>query len=91
MAKKINKVAKKQFVKKAAPQLWFTPTKLKLLTPVPSDIDIAQAGKLKPIAQIAEEVGLSKTNSNFTVLIKQKCISMCATDSPNDPMENTLT
>ena len=26
--------------------------------PVPSDIDIAQAGKLKPILQIAEEIGL---------------------------------
>jgi len=36
----------------------FTPTRLKLLSPVPSDIDIAQAGKLKPILQIAEEVGL---------------------------------
>src|SRR5512143_1883022 len=36
----------------------FVPTKLKLLTPVPSDIDIAQACKLKPILQIAEEVGL---------------------------------
>ncbi|MBI5082326.1 MAG: formate--tetrahydrofolate ligase, partial [Chloroflexi bacterium] len=58
MAKKIKKVAKKKVVKKATPQLWFTPTKLKLLTPVPSDIDIAQAGKLKPILQIAEEVGL---------------------------------
>ena len=38
----------------------FTPTKLKFVTPVPSDIDIAQAGKLKPIAQIAEEVGLKQ-------------------------------
>jgi len=36
----------------------FTPTRLKLLTPVPSDIEIAQACKLKPILQIAEEVGL---------------------------------
>jgi methylenetetrahydrofolate dehydrogenase (NADP+) / methenyltetrahydrofolate cyclohydrolase / formyltetrahydrofolate synthetase len=36
----------------------FTPTRLKLLTPVPSDIDIAQAGKLKPILQLAEEIGL---------------------------------
>jgi formyltetrahydrofolate synthetase len=36
----------------------FQPTKLKLLSPVPSDIEIAQAGKLKPILQIAEEVGL---------------------------------
>ena len=29
----------------------FVPTKLKLLKPVPSDIEIAQAGKLKPILQ----------------------------------------
>src|SRR5574337_1209697 len=36
----------------------FRPTRLKLLTPVPSDIEIAQAGKLKPILQIAAEVGL---------------------------------
>ena len=36
----------------------FQPTKLKLLRPVPSDIDIAQAAKLKPIAQVAEEAGL---------------------------------
>jgi methylenetetrahydrofolate dehydrogenase (NADP+)/methenyltetrahydrofolate cyclohydrolase/formyltetrahydrofolate synthetase len=40
----------------------FTPTKLKLLMPVPSDIDIAQAGKVKPILQIAEEVGLKPTD-----------------------------
>jgi formyltetrahydrofolate synthetase len=36
----------------------FTPTKIKLRYPVPSDIDIAQEADLKPIAQIAEEVGL---------------------------------
>jgi formyltetrahydrofolate synthetase len=36
----------------------FTPTKLKLLRPVPSDIAIAQAGKLKPIVQIAAELGI---------------------------------
>ena len=35
-----------------------TPTPLKLLDPVPSDIDIAQAATLKPIAQVAEEIGL---------------------------------
>jgi len=40
----------------------FKPTRLKLLSPVPSDIDIAQAGKLKPILQIAEEVGLKPTD-----------------------------
>ena len=36
----------------------FVPTKLKLLRPVPSDIEIAQAGKLKPILQIAAELGI---------------------------------
>jgi formyltetrahydrofolate synthetase len=51
--------ATKQVAKKVAkPVSKFVPTKLKLLTPVPSDIDIAQAGKLKPILQIAAEVGL---------------------------------
>ncbi len=50
---------KKAVVKKpAAPKLWFAPTKLKLLSPVPSDIDVAQAAKLKPILQVAEEAGL---------------------------------
>jgi methylenetetrahydrofolate dehydrogenase (NADP+)/methenyltetrahydrofolate cyclohydrolase/formyltetrahydrofolate synthetase len=36
----------------------FTATKIDLITPVPSDIDIAQAAVLKPITQIAEELGL---------------------------------
>ena len=36
----------------------FVPTKLKLLRPVPSDIDIAQASDIKAIAQVAEEVGI---------------------------------
>ena len=36
----------------------FKPTKLKRLTPVPSDIEVAQAAKLKPILQIADELGL---------------------------------
>ncbi len=36
----------------------FTPTPIKLLNPVPTDIDIAQAGTLKPIIQVAEELGL---------------------------------
>ena len=35
-----------------------TPTPLTLLRPVPSDIDIAQAATLKPIAQVAEEIGI---------------------------------
>ncbi len=36
----------------------FTPTKIKRRIPVPSDIEIAQEAELKPITQVAEEVGL---------------------------------
>jgi methylenetetrahydrofolate dehydrogenase (NADP+) / methenyltetrahydrofolate cyclohydrolase / formyltetrahydrofolate synthetase len=36
----------------------FTPVPLKLRRPVPSDIEIAQEAKLKPITQVADEVGL---------------------------------
>lgn len=36
----------------------FQPTPLKLVSPVPSDIEIAQAATLKPITQIAEELGI---------------------------------
>ena len=43
----------------------FTPTLLKLRTPVPSDIDIAQEATLKPITQIAEEVGLLPEELEF--------------------------
>src|SRR5205085_9504394 len=44
--------------KTAAARPSLKPTRLKLLSPVPSDIDIAQAGKLKTILQIADEIGL---------------------------------
>ncbi|MDP2776567.1 MAG: formate--tetrahydrofolate ligase [Anaerolineales bacterium] len=53
--------AKKAVIKRAAParaKMTFKPTKLKLVRPVPSDIEIAQAAKLKPILQIAEELGI---------------------------------
>jgi formyltetrahydrofolate synthetase len=43
---------------KPTPNGKFKPTKLVLLDPVPSDIDIAQAAVLKPIIQVAEELGL---------------------------------
>ena len=56
----VRKAAKRPAAKKpakpAAPA--FQPTKLKLVRPVPSDIDIAQAAKLKPIALVAEDAGL---------------------------------
>ena len=43
----------------------FQPTRLKLLRPVPSDIEIAQAGKIKPISQVAEELGLRPADLEF--------------------------
>ena len=36
----------------------FKPTLLYIKKPVPSDIEIAQAGKLKPIKRVAEELGI---------------------------------
>src|SRR5512137_1578360 len=43
----------------------FTPSKLNLRFPVPSDIEIAQEAKLKPISVIAEEVGLLPEEIEF--------------------------
>ena len=43
----------------------FEPIKLKLVTPVPSDIEIAQAAELKPIAVVAEELGLLPEEYEF--------------------------
>ena len=56
-AKAKPKVAAKKVVATKA-KVTFKPTKLKLLRPVPSDIDIAQAAKLKPILQVAAELGI---------------------------------
>jgi hypothetical protein len=53
----VKKAAKKPAVKKIV--FRFAPTKLKLVRPVPSDIEIAQAGKIKPILQIAAEHSLA--------------------------------
>ena len=38
----------------------FEPTPLKIRKPVPSDIEIAQEATLKPIIQIAEELGIQE-------------------------------
>ena len=63
-ALKAKKVVKYYIVlegKKAAPAkaaVKFKATKLKLVRPVPSDIDIAQASDIKPITQIAAELGI---------------------------------
>ncbi len=51
-----RKPAAKKVAKKAA--VPFSPIRLRLLRPVPSDIEIAQAVRPKPIHLIAEEVGI---------------------------------
>jgi len=43
----------------------FTATRLNRVNPVPSDIEVAQAATLKPIAQIAEELGLLPEEIEF--------------------------
>ena len=43
----------------------FTPIPLKLRRPVPSDIEIAQESDIKPIAQIAEELGILPEELEF--------------------------
>jgi formyltetrahydrofolate synthetase len=50
----------------------FTPTKLKLVRPVPSDIDIAQAADIKPITQVAEEAGILPEELEFYGQFKAK-------------------
>ncbi len=57
-AKKIVKKITPPTPKKKTAQIKFRATKLKLERPVPSDIDIAQAAKIKPITQIAAELGI---------------------------------
>ncbi len=54
IAKKPAKRASSAHAGKAS----FAPTKLKLRRPVPSDIEIAQEAKLKPILQVAAELGI---------------------------------
>ena len=53
---KAKSVAKKVVARKAV--TGFVPTKLKLRRPVPTDIDIAQEARLKPILQVASELGI---------------------------------
>lgn len=56
--KKPAKTPVRKIVKAKKVSTVFKPTRLKLLRPVPSDIEIAQAAKLKPILQIAKELGV---------------------------------
>jgi methylenetetrahydrofolate dehydrogenase (NADP+) / methenyltetrahydrofolate cyclohydrolase / formyltetrahydrofolate synthetase len=50
----------------------FTPTLLKIKNPVPSDIEIAQDSDLKPIALIAEELGLTADEFEYYGPVKAK-------------------
>jgi len=60
--KTVKKAGAKTAKPKAAPRkLPYKPIKLRLLRPVPSDIEIAQAVTPKPITLIAEEVGIRPT------------------------------
>jgi methylenetetrahydrofolate dehydrogenase (NADP+)/methenyltetrahydrofolate cyclohydrolase/formyltetrahydrofolate synthetase len=43
----------------------FTPIKLKRVLPVPSDIEIAQESDIKPVSQVAEELGLLPEELEF--------------------------
>ncbi|MFZ1041461.1 MAG: formate--tetrahydrofolate ligase [Anaerolineales bacterium] len=54
----VKKVATKKPAAKRTAAVTFRPTKLKLRRPVPSDIEIAQEARLKPITQVAEEFGI---------------------------------
>ncbi len=54
----VKKVAAKKPAVKRTAAVTFIPTKLKLRRPVPSDIEIAQEARLKPITQVAEELGI---------------------------------
>jgi hypothetical protein len=57
----------------------FQPTKIELKKPVPADIEIAQSAQLKPIALIAEEMGLLPEEvEQFTVLTRQRSSWMCS-------------
>ena len=55
----------------------FQPTKITLKQPVPADIEIAQSAELKPISQIAEELGLLAEEVEFYGPYKAK-VAGCA-------------
>jgi hypothetical protein len=43
----------------------FTPTKLKLRKPIPSDIEIAQEAEIEPISRVAEAAGILPDELEF--------------------------
>src|SRR5262245_66518361 len=74
-AKKPGKAKPKVVKKKQAAQkstFAFQPTKLKLRRPVPSDIEIAQEAKIKPILQVAQELGIRENELELYGTYKAK-------------------
>ena len=75
----------------------FTPTVLQRQSPVPSDLDIAQAAFLKPIDLVARELGLredelehygpTKAKVRLTVLerLSQQPMGATSTSPPSPP------
>jgi formyltetrahydrofolate synthetase len=67
-------------------QRQFIPTPIHLRRPVPSDIEIAQEAKLKPIMQIAEEIGLLpeelELHGNYIAKVRLETLERLA-DVPN--------
>ncbi len=53
------------FFKSVASPVPFQPIPLNRLSPVPSDIEIAQAAELKPISLVAQELGLETDEIEF--------------------------
>ena len=62
----------------------FQPTPLELVSPVPSDIDIAQAAHLKPISQVAEELGKikkrTKVDTAYSIKINENTGNLIDTE-----------
>jgi methylenetetrahydrofolate dehydrogenase (NADP+)/methenyltetrahydrofolate cyclohydrolase/formyltetrahydrofolate synthetase len=56
--KVVSKEAAYPTAAKGSPAVTFESTKLKLRRPVPSDLEIAQEARLKPITQVAQELGI---------------------------------
>ncbi len=67
-----KKVSKAKKVTPSKTSFKFKPTKIKLLRPVPSNIEVAQAAKLKPITQMASEYGIRENELDLYGAYKAK-------------------
>jgi hypothetical protein len=69
----------------------FVPTPLHPKNPVPADIDIAQAATLKPIRQVAEEMGLKESELELYGDSRRRSSLKCWTAWRTRPMASTST